>query len=157
MNATQSWFSDIPLVAKMFLGLFLGGFILMVALPSQRTTETELSAVVEDVRIIYKTTAEESKGSPIGGAIVGGLIAGNTGAIVGAISESSKPTQPPLTQISGCSFVGITPSSERVVKTYLSRYSNETKRCALLKKGDQLMLRRSDYRGDVSFTVLWSG
>jgi hypothetical protein len=46
---------------------------------------------VQEIRVVISSEIS-NRGNPIGGAIVGGLIAGDTGAIVGAISESSSRT-----------------------------------------------------------------
>lgn len=122
----------------------------------KETTTTVAPATVEDVRIVYKTIpgAIREHGSPVAGAVAGGLIAGSTGAIIGLASGLGSPTMSPArTVVSACSLI-LTTSSETLTKQY---FSKGMERCALMKKGDRISITKKEYRGTITYSVNWPG
>ena len=127
---------------------------------TEREQETRPTGEVSDVRI---TTAQSTKnigsnGDPIGGAIVGGLIAGKTGAVVGAIAEESGSDARTLylTQVEACGFTVSVDGHKlqfRIARGSNGFQSEEVLECTLMRAGDKVKLR--EFRGGYTWNYIY--
>lgn len=115
-----------------------------------------VAVIVEDVRITSVIQESKSKGNPIGGAIVGGLIAGGAGAVVGYAVESEEREITVWKKISGCKFTVIEPKNNHRISFTISNEYEQVRltKCSLLRKGDEINLEKLVFN-DEEIKIIW--
>ncbi len=124
----------------------------------ERPVFENVKGVVSDVREISSDSTQQigSKPDPIGGAVVGGLVAGKTGAVVGAIAGSSDNSKTVISKrIDACGFT-LAADGHKLVFRLTGNWNHESIMvCSLLKDGDHLVVTKMTQGQSISYS--WSG
>lgn len=97
-----------------------------------------LQAKVTDVRILVSQRAKTNEDDTIPGAIVGGLVAGKTGAIIGAIAGKGDNRTTVINEISECQFKAIVKDELLTFRAW----GDHIDQCAMLKENDEIKLEK---------------
>jgi hypothetical protein len=126
-----------------------------------RSQKETFQGKISDVRITFSQTVKKFPGGdPISGGIIGGLIAGKTGAIVGAISEGSKQASSgTAVQVVACGFtveadnhkLTYAIAGESVLGTQFEEAN--LNRCSLLRDGDVIDVRKTMDSGTEDYSI----
>lgn len=137
-------------------GLVAGVLSLLVACDSAdgvliTKSSKSLLGSVEEVRLLAEGSQQDLVGNVIGGSAVGYLIAGKTGATVGAVAGAVGSDSKIYAKVTACQFKVIVDDKTLY---YLDRFSSRN-RCALLQKGDKIavILHDGKYQWNNNFLV----
>ncbi|MBI2626702.1 MAG: hypothetical protein HYW77_00450 [Parcubacteria group bacterium] len=119
---------------------------------SRNTVDTGVVGEVEEVRI---TVAQKTQGShnAVGGAIVGGLLAGTEGAVIGAAVGSGNEKVVVVSKLLGCKL--IVRVDNQVIAYTFGEYG-DLNECSLQKEGDKVNIRKIVWP-DGTISYLWNG
>lgn len=105
------------------------------------------SGTVSDVRMTFESQPQRVEpGNPVGGAIAGHIVAGKTGAIIGAIAASGDTIIPASGKLIACQFKVKLDSGEEALLTFVSEYDHRLPKCSLQREGDKIKLVKYPYR-----------
>jgi len=108
---------------------------------------------VSDIRLVQNTrVVGNSNGDPVGGALIGGAIAGKTGAVIGAAVGSERQSASSVYEVTACSFSVEADGHQLVFRTVDD--GQQTKYCSLLREGDSISIKKISWSN--GFKYLWA-
>ena len=116
----------------------------------------QVPVTIMSVRITEEgSQPKNAEGSPAQGAFLGAMIAGPSGAVVGAeMSRDDVPNKVSFNQVTGCRFVAKIDDTTQVAftGTRTSSFSfPDGIQCSLLRPGDRIYLLKQTLFGEDSF------
>ncbi|MFH0792340.1 MAG: hypothetical protein V1905_03950 [bacterium] len=118
-----------------------------------------VSVTVSDVRIVSEGKQKiENDSNAVTGAVIGGLVAGTKGAIVGAVLADGPSKVITENEITGCRFLAKIDNGPSIDFSYPYNYRFEISKCATLRRGDRLNIKRIIIRENdkiISTSYLW--
>jgi len=120
------------------------------------SSDTEISGTVKEVRITSAIKSENNNDDAVGGAIIGGLLFGTTGAIVGAVAGSEESKVVVNEEILGCRLL-IQADSQLIAFDYIGSFNETSKiKCSLCRAGDNIKITKTVTRSSKEVeTTYW--
>lgn len=151
--------------------LTVGGVVAVVAFmwvatipereQERHTVRDVVTGAVESVRVTAGTevTEERQGGSSTGGAVVGALIAGPSGAVIGSAAGSNPASATRVNSaVRGC-LLRVRIPGHLLTSVYVLDDNNVSEsraavvRCTLVRPGDRLIVSLATYQGRTNYTV----
>lgn len=152
-----------------YISLFIAVFLCTSCAEWRPLEDTRTIGTVTEVRMVGGSRVVKTGDNPAGAALLGGLAAGTTGAVIGASAAKPQSVQT-FNDVGACTLVMDVDSTDNTgqQRRTFSWFSGDesrgvvpreetrmTRKCALLVPGDKVMVVRQRFSGGGELWTVW--